>query len=170
MSVLNFLNLLTPPNLCERTDKSSHSSKPVPRDDGFTLLEMLVVITIIGIIASIIGPKVFGNVEKAKITAAQAQVKSLRGTIENFRLDVGRLPTVQEGLSVLNKAPNDPAFAARWRGPYLNDEVPVDPWDQPYQYAIPGANGQPFALYSFGADRKRGGEGDAADIGILPAN
>ncbi len=137
---------------------------------GFTLLEMLVVMVIIGMLAAFIGPKLFGNVEKAAITAATAQVKSMRSTIEIFRLDVGRYPTAQEGLAVLNKAPIDAPSAARWRGPYLDDAVPLDPWKTPYQYSVPGANGQPFALYSYGGDSKRGGEGDAADIGILPPN
>ena len=137
---------------------------------GFTLLEMLVVMVIIGMLAAFIGPKLFGNVEKAAVTAATAQVKSLRGTVETFRLDVGRYPTAQEGLAVLNKAPSDAPAAARWRGPYLDDALPLDPWKNAYQYSLPGANGQPFALYSYGNDGKRGGEGDAADIGILPAN
>ena len=108
--------------------------------------------------------------EKAAVTAAGAQVKMLRGAVETFRLDVGRYPTAQEGLILLSKAPSDPAAAARWRGPYLDGELPVDPWKNPYQYSLPGANGQPFALYSYGNDGKRGGEGDAADIGTLPPN
>lgn len=137
---------------------------------GFTLLEMLVVLVIIGMLAAFIGPRLFGNVEKAAVTAAGAQVKMLRGAVETFRLDVGRYPTAQEGLIVLSKAPSDPAAAARWRGPYLDGELPVDPWKNPYQYSLPGANGQPFALYSYGNDGKRGGEGDAADVGTLPPN
>ena len=137
---------------------------------GFTLLELLVVLVIIGMLAALIGPKLFGNVDKAAVTAATVQVKTLRGAVETFRLDVGRYPTAQEGLIVLSKAPSDPAAAARWRGPYLDDVLPTDPWKHPYQYSLPGAGGQPFSLYSYGNDGKPGGEGDAADIGILPPN
>jgi general secretion pathway protein G len=143
----------------------------LPSSRGFTLMEMLVVLAIIALITGIVGPRIFGAADKASVQAAQTQVKMLRNSVESFRLEVGRYPTTQEGLNVLVKAPADPQAAARWRGPYLSEnEVPLDPWKNPYQYAVPGAGGQPFALYSFGSDGKRGGEGDAADIGILPAN
>ncbi|MBL8511825.1 MAG: type II secretion system major pseudopilin GspG [Betaproteobacteria bacterium] len=135
---------------------------------GFTLLEMLVVLAIIGVLAALVGPKLIGVTEDANRKAAEAQVKTLRTAVEAFRLSVGRYPTAQEGLIVISKAPSDPAIAARWRGPYIDGELPQDPWGMPYQYSLPGANGQPFALYSFGADKARGGEGDNADIGILP--
>lgn len=136
---------------------------------GFTLLEMLVVLVIIGLLAGLVGPRLFTKVDQSKITTAQTQVKLLRGAIENVRLDIGRYPTVDEGLSLLAKAPADAALAARWKGPYLDDTVPQDPWGHPYQYALPGANSQPFALYSLGADGRIGGEGDARDLGVLPA-
>lgn len=136
---------------------------------GFTLLEMLVVLMIIGLIAGLVGPRLFTKVDQSKITAAETQIKILRSALENVRLDIGRYPTQEEGLSLLAKAPADPVVASRWRGPYLSDELPLDPWNNPYQYALGGANGQPFALYSWGADGKPGGEGDARDLGILPA-
>lgn len=136
---------------------------------GFTLLEMLVVLVIIGLLAGLVGPRLFSKVDQSKVTTAQAQVKMLRGAVESLRLDIGRYPANDEGLALLTRRPTDPALAARWRGPYLDDALPLDPWGQPYQYAVPGADGQPFALYSFGADGKPGGEGDAKDIGILPA-
>lgn len=135
---------------------------------GFTLLEMLVVLVIIGLLVGLVGPRLFSKVDQSKVSTAQTQVKLLRGAVENLRLDIGRYPTADEGLSLLSKAPADSNQAARWRGPYLDDVLPLDPWDHPYQYAIPGAQSQPFALYSFGADGQRGGEGDAKDIGILP--
>lgn len=135
---------------------------------GFTLLEMLVVLVIIGLLAGLVGPRLFSKVDQSKVATAQTQVKLLRGAVENIRLDVGRYPTVEEGLSLLTRAPSDAAQAARWRGPYLDDVLPVDPWGNPYQYAVPGVDSQPFALFSFGADGKRGGEGDDKDIGILP--
>lgn len=140
------------------------------RSRGFTLLEMLVVLVIIGLLAGLVGPRLFKNVEKSNITTAQAQVKLLRGAVENLRLDIGRYPTAEEGLNLLSRAPTDPAFAARWRGPYLDDvALPLDPWGSPYQYAVPGRDGLPFALYSWGADRQAGGTGDAQDLGVLPA-
>ncbi len=139
------------------------------RPHGFTLLEMLVVLVIIGLLAGLVGPRLFSKVDQSKVTTAQTQVKLLRGAIESLRLDIGRYPTPEEGLGLLARRPADTAVAARWRGPYLDDALPQDPWNSPYQYAVPGADGQPFALYSWGADSKPGGEGDAKDIGILPA-
>ncbi len=135
---------------------------------GFTLLEMLVVLVIIGLLASLVGPRLFTKVDASKVQTAQAQVKMLKGAVETFRLDTGRFPTAAEGLAVLTAAPGDEKIRARWRGPYLDEALPADPWGNPYQYSVPGANGQPFALYSLGADGKRGGEGYDADIGYLP--
>ncbi|MCX2865115.1 type II secretion system major pseudopilin GspG [Paucibacter sp. PLA-PC-4] len=135
---------------------------------GFTLLEMLVVLVIIGLLAGLVGPRLFSKVDQSKITAANTQVKMLRGAVESLRLDIGRYPTAEEGLALLGKAPADPALASRWRGPYLDGALPDDPWAHPYQYAVPGADSQPFALYSLGADGKRGGTGDASDLGVLP--
>lgn len=137
---------------------------------GFTLLEMLVVLAIIGLIAGLVGPRLFKKVDQGRVTTAVTQVKLLRGAVENLRLDIGRYPTAQEGLSLLSKSPADPALASRWRGPYLDEAVPLDPWSKPYQYALPGRDGQPFALYSLGSDGQLGGEGDAQDLGVLPAN
>lgn len=135
---------------------------------GFTLIEMLVVLVIIGMLAALVGPKLFGRVDSSKVKTAEVQIKMLKGTLETFRLDVGRFPSQAEGLSVLNRAPQEDRARANWRGPYLDQDVPLDPWGNPYAYSLPGANGQPFALYSLGADGKRGGEGTDADIGTLP--
>jgi len=136
---------------------------------GFTLLEILVVLVIIGLIASLVGPRLFTQLEGSQVRVAETQVKMLRGAVETFRLDMGRLPSAEEGLAALYAKPVDARAAERWRGPYLDEAVPLDPWDTPYQYAIPGRDGQPFALYSFGADQASGGEGNDADVGILPA-
>lgn len=146
-----------------------HSSKPTSIQRGFSLLELMVVLVIMGLLAGLVAPRLFGNLSQSKVKAASVQVQTLRSAVENLQLDLGRYPTAEEGLSLLSKAPADPALASKWRGPYLNNELPLDPWDQPYQYAIPGAGGQPFALYSLGADKKAGGEGDDKDLGILPA-
>ena len=135
---------------------------------GFTLIEMLVVLVIIGMLAGLVGPKLFGRVDSSKVKTAEIQLKMLKGSMETFRLDVGRFPTQAEGLLVLNQAPTDERARTRWRGPYLDQEVPLDPWGNPYLYSLPGAGGQPFALYSHGGDGKRGGEGIDADVGVLP--
>lgn len=136
--------------------------------NGFTLIEMLVVLVIIGLLASLVGPKLFSKVDSSKAQTAQAQVKMLKGALETMRLDIGRFPSESEGLGALNTAPADEKVRGRWRGPYLDEALPKDPWGNAYQYSIPGAGGQPFALYSLGADGKRGGEGADADVGYLP--
>lgn len=129
---------------------------------------MLIVLLIIGLVAGLVGPRLYSKVDQSKVTAAEAQIKMLRSAVENLRLDIGRYPSNEEGLSLLAKPPADPAIAPRWRGPYLDGNVPADPWNQPYQYTLGGANGQPFALYSLGADARPGGEGDNRDLGVLP--
>lgn len=138
------------------------------REAGFTLMELLVVLVIIGLLGGLVAPKFFKKADDAKVQTAQTQAKMLKGALETMRLDIGRFPTAAEGLALLNEAPKDERLAGKWRGPYLDEAVPLDPWGSPYQYSVPGANGQPVAIYSFGADGKRGGEGLDADIGILP--
>lgn len=146
---------------------SSRASRTAqPR--GFTLLEMLVVLVIIGLIASLVGPQLFGRVDSSKVQVADTQARMLRGAVETYYLEVGRLPTAQEGLSVLTQPPADDRARARWRGPYLNEALPVDPWGNPYVYSVPGRDAMPFALYSLGADGQPGGEGNDADVGFLP--
>ncbi len=142
--------------------------RPLRLSGGFTLLEMLVVLVIIGLIASLVGPRLFSRVDSSKVQVADTQSRMLRGAVETFRLEVGRLPTVDEGLGALTKQPTDERARTRWRGPYLDEALPADPWGNPYQYSIPGRDGLPFALYSFGADGKAGGEGNDADVGFLP--
>ena len=133
---------------------------------GFTLIEMLVVLVIIGLLAGLVGPKLFGHVDSSKVKTADVQIKTFKGAMETFRLDVGRFPTPSEGLAALNQSPTEDRARTRWRGPYLDQDVPLDPWGNPYVYSQPGTKGQPFALYSFGADGKRGGEGNDADVGF----
>jgi len=141
---------------------------PLNRQHGFTLIEMLVVLVIIGMLAGLVGPKLFGRVDSSKVKTAEVQIKMFKGSLETFRLDVGRFPTQAEGLQALNQSPAEERARAHWHGPYLDQDVPLDPWGNPYQYSVPGANGQPFALYSLGGDNQRGGEGTNADVGILP--
>lgn len=137
-------------------------------DRGFTLIEMLVVLVIIGMLAGLVGPKLFGRVDSSKVQTARAQIAMFKGSLETLRLDFGRFPSTEEGLALLNRPPADEKQRPRWHGPYLDQDIPADPWGNPYQYSIPGANGQPFALYSLGGDGKKGGEGIDADVGFLP--
>lgn len=135
---------------------------------GFTLLEMIVVLVIIGLIMGLVGPRLFGQADKAKVQTAETQVKMLRGALQTMRLDIGRFPTQEEGLGLLTQAPSDPRISNRWQGPYLDEAVPADPWGNPFQYSPTPSDSQSFSLYSFGADGQLGGEGHDADIGALP--
>ena len=145
-----------------------HVNLTTPRIGGFTLLEMLVVLVIIGLLAGLVGPRLFSRVDASKVQTAETQIKMIRGAVQTLRLDVGRFPTAGEGLGILYDRPSDSRIRERWAGPYLDERVPADPWGTPYQYSLPGDDGQPFALYSYGADGQAGGEGDGADIGYLP--
>ena len=136
------------------------------RRAGFTLIELMVVLVILGLLAGLVGPRLFGKVDSSKVQAAQTQVKMLRGALQAYRLDVGRYPSTEEGLAALVRSP--PEVTAYWSGPYLDDEVPPDPWRTPYQYHYPADNLQGFALFSLGADSATGGEGIDADVGYLP--
>ncbi len=139
------------------------------KSNGFTILEITVVLALIAVIMGFVGPKMLEQLEGSKPKTAKIQIKMLRGAVDTLRLDIGRYPNTQEGLALLVTKPADLQLAAKWRGPYLDgDVVPVDPWDKPYRYALGGANNQGFALYSFGKDGKIGGEGDDAEIGVLP--
>ncbi|MFQ2169768.1 type II secretion system major pseudopilin GspG [Aeromonas veronii] len=131
---------------------------------GFTLIELLVVLVILGMLAGLVGPRLFSNVDKSKVKTAETQVKMLRGALQTYRLDVGSYPTTEQGLSALMKAPAD---VPSWQGPYLEDQLPKDPWGEDYVYKSPVSNLQGFSLYSLGADGKEGGEGLDAEVGIL---
>ena len=128
---------------------------------GFTLIELLVVIVIIGLLASLVAPKLFGKLGTAKVKTAKAQVEMIVTGLDAFKLDVGRYPTTDEKLEVLWK---DPGNIKNWKGPYLPKPVLADPWENPYFYKAPGADKKPYDLKSFGADGKEGGEGDDKDI------
>jgi general secretion pathway protein G len=127
---------------------------------AFTLLELLVVVAIIGLLAGYVGPKFFGQLGKAEVKATRAQIDSLEKALDQYRLDVGRYPTTDQGLNALVVQPGG---IAKWSGPYLKKEVPVDPWGKAYQYKTPGEHGD-FDLYSYGKDGIPGGSGENADI------
>ncbi|HET6491195.1 MAG TPA: type II secretion system major pseudopilin GspG [Syntrophales bacterium] len=129
------------------------------RKKGFTLIELLIVMVIIGLIAALVGPRLFPKLGKGKQSAAKAQIELLGQALDQYRLDVGRYPTTQEGLNALNVNPG----ADRWQGPYLKKELPQDPWGRPYLYQYPGSHGE-YDLYSLGLDGAPGGEGEDADI------
>lgn len=127
---------------------------------GFTLVELLVVMIIIGLLAALVGPRFIRQEEKAKIKAAQAQIELLGTALDTFRLDVGRYPTTEEGLQALRQ---NPGGLERWDGPYLKKNVPLDPWRKSYVYRSPGEHG-PYDILSYGADGVSGGEDDNRDI------
>lgn len=126
---------------------------------GFTLLELLVVIVIIGLLAGYVAPRYFGQVGKSEVQVARAQIDSLEKALDQYRLDTRHYP---QALDALNSKPEN---EASWSGPYLKKSVPNDPWGRPYVYRVPGAKGE-YDLYSLGRDGKPGGTGEDADIGI----
>ncbi|PIG26776.1 type II secretion system protein G (GspG) [Janthinobacterium sp. 35] len=128
---------------------------------GFTLLELLVVIVIIGLLAAYVGPKYFAQLGKSEVTVAKAQIEAFEKSLDTYRLDVGRYPSTEEGLGALLVAP--PAAGTRWNGPYLKKAVPLDPWGHAYQYRAPGSKGE-YDIVSMGKDGQPGGSGDNADI------
>lgn len=135
------------------------------RRNGFTLIEMLVVIAIIATLASVVAPSLLGNVSEAKRTAASAQLEVFSLALDSYQLDVGAYPSEAEGLQALRTAPERDDERRRWRGPYLRQEVPLDPWGRPWVYRIPGkVNPGSYDLYTLGKDGRIGGEGENSDV------
>jgi len=130
------------------------------RARAFTLLELLVVVLIIGLLASYVGPKYFSQVGKSEVTLARAQIEAYAKAIDNFHLDTGRVPSTEEGLAALQQRP---AGVDKWSGPYLKKDLVPDPWGHAYVYRAPGAKGD-FEIVSYGKDGLPGGSGEAADI------
>jgi general secretion pathway protein G len=129
-------------------------------NSGFTLVELLVVMIIIGLLAALVGPRFIRQEEKAKVKAAKAQIELLGTALDTYRLDIGRYPSTEEGLDALLRKPSS---AEKWDGPYLKKDLPLDPWGKAYVYKSPGDHGA-FDLLSYGADGVSGGEGDNHDI------
>jgi len=128
---------------------------------GFTLLELLVVMVIIGLLIGIVGPRYFGKLDESKEKTARAQIDAFGKALDHYRIDTGRYPNTEQGLEALRTKPQN---EAKWRGPYLQKAVPLDPWDHAYQYKSPGERGE-YDLFSFGSDGQAGGSDNAADIG-----
>lgn len=131
---------------------------------GVTLLEMIVVLVIIALIAGLVGVRLVSQVDRSKSVAAKAQIQMLKNAVESVRADIGRLPTTEEGLKLLVEAPAD---MTNWFGPYIENDVPTDPWGAPYIYE-PDPNSRTYFLYSLGDDGAPGGRGAGQDIGNLP--
>ena len=128
--------------------------------EGFTLLELLVVMVIMGLLAAFVAPRYFAQVGKSQVKAAKAQIDAFDKALDTYRIDMCRYPTTEEGLNALMTAPaNDPA----WTGPYLKKAVPLDPWGHPYAYVEPGAHGE-IDIFSYGKDGQPNGTGENADI------
>jgi len=133
--------------------------------DGFTLLEIIVVIIVLALLAGLVAPQIFGRLSEARGTTAKTQIELLGTALDNYRLDNGSYPTTEQGLQALRDKPTRAPVPGNWRGPYLRKAVPNDPWGRPYIYAFPGANNPgSYDLKSLGRDGQPGGVGEDADI------
>jgi general secretion pathway protein G len=130
------------------------------REQGFTLIEIMIVVIIIGLLAALVAPRLFGRLATAKLKSAKAQIELFGTALDTFRLDTGRYPTTEEGLKALREKPSG---VESWSGPYLPKEVPADPWTRPYLYKSPGEHGE-YDLISYGLDGTEGGEGENQDV------
>ena len=136
-----------------RANRQAHAA-------GFTLLELLVVVVIIGLLAGFVAPRYFSQVGKSEVNVARAQIDALEKALDQYRLDIGRYPSAELGLKALIERP---AAEPKWNGPYLRKGVPLDPWGKPYLYRIPGEKTE-FDIVSYGKDGQPGGSGENADI------
>ena len=136
------------------------------RKDGFTLIEILIVVVILGFLASTVGPELFNKVSQAERTSARNQIDVFKTALDNYRLDNRHYPSTEQGLEALIKKPDTGPAAANWNGPYLEkEEIPTDPWGSKYQYRAPGEhNEHKYDLWSWGADNAAGGQDEAADV------
>jgi general secretion pathway protein G len=130
------------------------------RERGFTLIELLIVMVILGLLAALVGPRMFGKVGTSRLKAAKAQISLFETSLDTYRLDVGKYPTTQQGLQALRVKPDG---VENWEGPYLPKDVPSDPWGRPYKYESPSTHGD-YEIVSLGADGNPGGDGEDRDI------
>jgi general secretion pathway protein G len=141
---------------------NSHSHNGVrSRSPGFTLLELLVVIVIIGLLAAFVAPKYFGQIGRSKMQITKAQIESFDKALDQYRIDTGHYPSSEAGLVALFV---QPANEGNWHGPYLKKGLPMDPWGNAYVYKMPGSEGREYELVSYGADGQQGGADESADI------
>jgi general secretion pathway protein G len=133
------------------------------RQSGFTLIEIMVVVVILAVLGALVVPKILENVDKARVTRAQSDIRAIQTALDLYRLDNFKYPTTEQGLQALVTQPTDPTITNYRSGGYLSS-LPKDPWNSPYQYVSPGANGRDYDIISYGRDGKPGGEGYDADI------
>lgn len=147
----------------ERSLRATRQPRPKTAR-GFTLLELLVVMVIVGLLAGLVGPRIFGKLDTTKVQTAQTQIKMLESAVNMYRIDVGGLPQKSDKLDFLVSAPSEPGGPGKWNGPYIEGKVPNDPWEKPYNYVFGDKNGRAFTITSYGADGQPGGEGLNADV------
>lgn len=148
--------------LCNRISSAVHAGPRGLRQGGFTLIEIMVVVVILGILAAIVAPNVINRIDDASINRAKQDIRGIESALKLYYMDNSRYPTTDQGLEALTTQPNDPSLR-NWRGPYL-DKLPRDPWNNTYRYLYPGRNGE-FDVFTYGADNEPGGEGINAEIG-----
>lgn len=158
---LNFKSTHTEP------DSIYLRSRRAAREAGVTLIEMLVVVTIIALFAAIVGPRLLSRGDQAKVTAARTQIVAFSNALAMYKLDTGAFPSTDQGLAALRVKPEG---LTQWNGPYLQQEIPNDPWGHPYVYKFPGTHGDEPEVFSYGADGQPGGEGTNADVVSWKAN
>ncbi|KXO08918.1 type II secretion system major pseudopilin GspG [Marinobacter excellens] len=130
------------------------------KQTGFTMMELLIVLVIIGLLAALVGPTLYKQISPAKASVAKAQIQNFMSALDAYFIDTGKFPSSQQGLGALR---DKPSSVSGWNGPYLQKELPSDPWGNPYVYRSPGRNGG-YEIISYGSDGAAGGEGDARDI------
>ena len=143
-----------------RDARNNRDNRDNRKNGGFSLMELLIVMVIIGLLAALVGPELFKRVGGAKQTSAKAQIEMLGTALDTYRLDVGAYPSTEQGLVALREKPQD---SEGWNGPYLRKDIPKDPWGHDYVYKSPGDNGE-YDLSALGQDGQTGGEGDDKDV------
>lgn len=144
--------------------KTEFLKKIYKEEDGWTFMEVLIVIAIILILTATVGFMAINSLEKARIAAAKTQIESFYTAVEAYYIDCGNYPTTEQGFSALRKKPETSPSSDNWNGPYLYKDAPRDPWGNEYEYLMPDPNGNAFGIRSFGADGLEGGEGKNKDI------
>lgn len=140
----------------------NHRARIAHTDTGFTLLELLVVLVIIGLLAGYVGPRFFAQIGKSETKTAQAQITAIGKALDAYRIDMGQYPSTEQGLQALSSQPSG-LNSSRWSGPYLQKAAPLDPWGRAYVYKSPGSNGD-YDLFTFGKDGSVGGANESQDI------
>ncbi|PVY78104.1 general secretion pathway protein G [Tamilnaduibacter salinus] len=135
------------------------------RSDGFTLIEIMVVMVILGLLVAIVAPNIMGRSDEARVTVAKTQMGNIANALDLYRLDNSHYPSTQQGLQALVTRPSGSPEPSNWNPEGYLNSVPIDPWDNEYQYISPGTEG-PYDLYSYGADGQEGGQGINADISV----